>query len=255
MEQTFAESLVKIAAPEDEIVQTLENSPKTVTSPDTVGTIKAPVTNKEPVTSRNLFRNHDTHPMIFYVFLSDYYGPLWVTWLPESLWLVIERDFKTSIATVSKEKINAVKTLLMVDSFWREWEIFEKVAHALNNNVSKFNMLQPPSLGQLVNAVMIAARIRHDLPFEEEIGRYVAAVAKNEGVEYLPAPLNFAQKFLGEIPKDVEDRYQALSKIAWTEADIQETAPDIQSLKLLLAQGYAQYRKTQLVEQGRTVAK
>lgn len=250
-ETTFLNGLKKTAALEPELGDTLEPlpGPIQVDGPDIESAIRAPGEKREPVTKANLFQNADTHPLIFYLILLDKYGPIWATWIPDSVWLAIEKDYKTTIAAVTKEKINALLTLLRVDGFWQEWDVFEKICHALNNNIVRFDIIQPPTLGQMFNAVHIAHRLRSDMKFEEEVARYVSGVADLEGVEYLPKPLHFAQRYIGKIPQDVMERLDALTRNPWTYRDLKETAADIQALRILVGQTYTNYRKNQLKEQ------
>lgn len=256
--EKFAEGLKKVAAPPDapDTVDLQEPipGPVQVDTPDVEGTIVGEAEPKDRVTRQNLFRNSATHPLVLYTFLLDKYGPIWITWRPDSLWIVIERDFKTNLASITKEKINAIKTLMMVDSFWRDWEVFEKVTQALNNNTVRFDIIQPPTLGQMWNAVTIARGARPDVTeFEPEVAGYVAAAAQEEGVEYLPPPLDFAQIILGDPPKDVVKRFKELSK-SGTAVEFQETAADIQALKLHIAQEYTAFRNNQARAQGEVVA-
>lgn len=255
--QLFALNLQKSSAPRDpDDLDSYEefSGPVRVDTPDMEGPVSGKDEPVRPVTPANIFRNSAAHPVILYTFMLDKYGPDWLTWDPDAIWLVIERDFKTSIASITKEKLNAVKALLMVDSFWRDWEVFEKTTQALNNNIVRFDILQPPTLGQLVNAVRLAKKLRPDMKtFEDEVARYVSAIALEEGVEYLPPPLSFAQPFLGPAPKDVVARYKELSAVPLDKAQLQETAPDIQATKLLIAVEYANFRERQAKAQSETI--
>jgi hypothetical protein len=248
IDTAFIESLTKLGVAVQDDLEPVQ-LPLHSDSSDTVGSIKAKASPKDPVTLKNLFRNADVHPTVLDIYLTNRYGPVWITWLSDSLWMIIERDFKTTVATINKEKINALKTIHLVDSYWLDWETFEKVTQALNNNTPRFDIMQPPTIGQLINSIQVVQGIRKDMEFDEEIGRYISAIALEEGIEYLPEPLAFAQKYLGEAPKDVVSRLNELSKTSWTEADIKETPEDIQALRLLLAQAYTNFRKEQLKEQ------
>lgn len=256
--ELFALNLQKSSAPKEP--SELDNfeefsGPVRVDTPDMEGPVLGKDEPIRPVTSSNIFRNSAAHPVILYTFMLDKYGPAWLTWDPDAIWLVIEKDFKTSIASITKEKLNAIKTLISVDSFWWVWEVFEKVTQAMNNNIVRFDILQPPTLGQMVNAVRLAKKMRPEMKtFEEEVARYVSAIALEEGVEYLPPPLTFAQPFLGPAPKDVVARYKELSTTPLSKVRFSETAPDIQAAKLLIAVEYANFRERQAKAQAETIA-
>lgn len=150
-----------------------------------------------PSEAARLFRAHNSHPVALTMALMDAMGPHWIEWEPETLKAEIYRlaDIKT-ISENNWNKIQAVRTLLCAVSFWNDWGTFEKVIHALNNNVPRFDVVQVCSLPQLMAGVDIAGAIRNDQQFSDEVARYVAACAMDVGVTYLPPPLDFAAEVL-----------------------------------------------------------
>ena len=162
-----------------------------------------------------LLRYHDAHPITFMMVLMkgfkeleekqpaqdedrSYFGLDWLEWDPEVLHSEIRGLYgAVTISEHNWQKIQALRTLMTSVGFWHEWEVFEKVIHALNNNVPRFDVAQPCSMAQLMAGVDIANSMRRD-GFGDEIKRYVAACAMEEGVMYLPPPLDFAQDILSE---------------------------------------------------------
>ena len=170
-----------------------------------------------------LLRFHDAHPITYVMVLMKYFGVEWFEWDPEVLDHEIQQTFnvppldgepepeleidpdtnlpkygaKKRASIHNWEKIQAARTLMTTVGFWREWEIFEKVIQSLNNNIPRFDVAQPCSIAQLMAGVDIANSMRVE-QFSDEIARYVAACAMNEGVTYLPPPLDFAQRILSE---------------------------------------------------------
>lgn len=159
--------------------------------------IPAPIReSREPIV--RLFSYHDAHPVTFSMVLMEKFGTDWIEWEADTLRSEILTDFKTnSISDHNWQKIQAVRTLLLTVGFWKEWHVFEKVLQALNNNIPRFDLGQKCSLAQLMAGVDIANQIRKD-EFSDEIGKYVAACALDEGVVYLPPPLDFGQNALAE---------------------------------------------------------
>jgi hypothetical protein len=144
------------------------------------------------------FGFHDAHPVTFSILLTNKFGSDWVGWEPETLRSEILREFKApSISEHNWSKIQATRTLLRTTGFWVEWHIFEKMLQALNNNVPRWDLCQKCSLAQLMAGVDIANTIRQR-NFDEEVAKYVAACAIDEGITYLPPPLDFAQLHLSE---------------------------------------------------------
>ncbi len=149
------------------------------------------------VTSKNLFSNPDTHPVVLDFALLRQFQFGWFSWLPETLFHEIEQTFKTSIAEVNRLKILAVQSMHVTDSFWEQWEIFEKTLNALNGTVPRLDVMQPPDVSFLLSGVDMANAIRKE-EFSDEVGRYVAGCLLFENVTYAPPPLDFAKDFLAQ---------------------------------------------------------
>lgn len=150
----------------------------------------------EPIT--RFFSYHDAHPVALTMALMEKFSVDWFEWEPETLKQEILTTFRaTSVSEHNWQKIQAVRTLTQTVGFWSEWHIFEKIIQALNNNVPRFDITQRCTMAQLMAGVDIAKQIRQE-EYDEEIHRYVAACALEEGVTYLPPPLDFAQRVLSQ---------------------------------------------------------
>jgi hypothetical protein len=151
---------------------------------------------REPII--RFFSYHDAHPVALMLVLMEKFSVDWFDWEPETLKQEILSTFNaTSISEHNWQKIQAVRTLTRSEGFWEEWHVFEKILQALNNNVPRFDITQRCTLAQLMAGVDIANQVR-DEEYSEEIQRYVAACALDEGVIYLPSPLSFAQRVLSQ---------------------------------------------------------
>lgn len=144
------------------------------------------------------FSYHDAHPVALMFVLMEKFGIDWLEWEADTLKTEILRTFKaTSVSEHNWQKIQAIRTLTSTMGFWKEWPIFEKIIQALNNNVPRFDITQRCTVSQLMAGVDIANTVRRE-PYEDEIQRYVAACCLDEGVTYLPPPLEFAQRVLSQ---------------------------------------------------------
>jgi hypothetical protein len=141
-----------------------------------------------PLTMRNLFIHHDAHPIVLDFALVKQYGREWLNWEPETIYSEIAKDFNCQISEHARSKIQAVKTLHCTDLAWKSWNVFEKVAQALNNNIPRFDLMQPLSLEQVYGAVDIMEGLENE-EFSEEVQRYMAACIMNEEVTFAPPPL------------------------------------------------------------------
>lgn len=149
---------------------------------------------KEPII--RFFGYHDSHPVALVMVLFRQFGADWVEWEPETLKAEVLSEFNaTSISENNWQKIQAARTLFQSSGFWSEWEVFEKIIQALNNNIPRFDISQPCSLPQLMAGIDIANTLREE-SFDDEIQRYVVACALEEGVIYLPETLTFAQEVM-----------------------------------------------------------
>lgn len=219
-----------------------------------------------PITSRNLWVHHDTHPVVYDVALLREYGADWFVWEPETLWKEICEDFHVpSISDHARTKIQAIKTLHINEWYWSKWEVFCWLTQALNNNIPDFQVMQKPSIAQLFNSVDIGTMVRDDEEFTPELQMFVAASMVEEGVFYSPAPVAFCQdeivqlleaRQLGtELIDQVQKRYREISQVsaaAWAaspEPILQENVVDIQVAKLKVACDYLALRRRQLQEQ------
>jgi len=221
-----------------------------------------------PITNKNLFVHHDTHPVVFDLALLAKYDTDWFQWEPSTLWKEIKEDFHVpSISDHACAKIQAIKTIHINEWFWDKWEVFCWVTQALNNNIPDFQVIQKPSVAQLLNAVDIATMIRVGEEFNQEVQSWVAASVVEEGVFYVPEPIKFCQDEISELLSEkkidaapqttsaVEKRFKeitALPEEAWSKGDepiLQETVEDIQVAKLKVACDYLALRRRQLKDQ------
>jgi hypothetical protein len=149
---------------------------------------------EEPIV--RFFSYHEAHPVAITIVLLEKFGVDWFEWEPEALKSEILQTFKaTSVSEHNWQKIQAIRTLTRSTNFWEEWSAFEKVIQALNNNIPRFDIAQRCTMSQMMAGVDIANQIR-DESYAEEVQRYIAACSLDEGVTYLPSPLDFAQRIL-----------------------------------------------------------
>jgi hypothetical protein len=221
-----------------------------------------------PITKKNLYVHHDTHPIVFDIALLAKYDLDWILWEPQTLWHEIKGDFRVpSISDHTCAKIQALRTLHINEWFWTKWEVFCWITQALNNNIPDFVALQKPSIAQLFNAVEISDMVRSGEEFSPEVQHWVAACMVDEGVFYAPKPISFCQEPLIQVLKDskiengeaiiaaVQNRYREIIKIPkedWAKyptSIFTETTADIQTAKLKVANDYLILRQEQLKDQ------
>lgn len=246
--------------------QTVLVSPAETVAPTMVGV--AQDRSFAPISSKNIWVHHDTHPVVFDVSLLKQYGTDWFVWEAETLWKEIKEDFHIpSISDHSKAKIQAIKTLHITEAFWERWEFFCWINQALNNNISDWLVLQKPSLAQLFNTADISSMVRQGEQFSVEVKGFMAAAVVDEGVFYTPHPIEFCQEEVTNLLNElnipdhvklmtqVQDRYREIISVpieTWTSSGdpiLLENAVDIQVAKLKVAWDYLSKRRNQLKDQ------
>lgn len=182
-----------------------------------------------------IFTYEYTHPAVLDVVCLSKFGHEWYGWLGETIAQEIKLSFNTNVSRVNWSKLMAVKTMHVVDTYWEEWEVFEKITNALNGVPPTIGVVQGLDTNQLINGVEIANMIRKET-FNEEIARYVAACLLHDHVHYAPPPVDFAQPFIPFSYETEKARFEELSK--QPNPDIKETAEDQQAGKLIIANDY-----------------
>ena len=249
----------------------------------------APTQPATPVTIKNLFTHHDANALLLDMVLLDKYGPKWLTWEPETVWDEIADDYKQTVSTHNASKIQAMKTLHVVEAPWKAWEVFTPVCQAVNNNIPDFKTLCRPSVPQIIYAVTLMNLVNSEEQFSEEVSKFIAACFLDDDVLYLPPPVDFAQDEAmmlryrctkcGRIdvdednmmcdscgapqsalikeptwdPAPVKKRYDQIVSQGEDHDVLQESAVDIQVAKLLVAKLYTEFRMSQFKEQAGVV--
>lgn len=146
-----------------------------------------------PITFVNLFQHPDAHPYVLDLALLKKYGPEWLEWERETLLLRIPADFRTaSISDLTFAKLNAMKTLHYVDTYWLSWEVFLPVTMALNGLFPDFQTMQVPTVSQCIVSVDIANRVR-EVPWSDEMLSYLEIIHKFDGIFCPIHPLDFVE--------------------------------------------------------------
>lgn len=148
------------------------------------------------------FKDEQTHPLVLLRKYLSMFGLDALEWEPEVIKRSVEDETGSSIARVNFIKLMSAISVANHDAFWKDWQSFHFLCQGLNNLIPSAAVMHSHSVGQMMTAVDIANTIREDLgsitntpSFTESVARYVAAQALEEGVWYLPEPLEFANKY------------------------------------------------------------
>ncbi len=173
--------------------------------------------------------------------LVEKYDRQWFEWEPETLWATIKKDFGTDLSELVRNKVNAAKLIYLTDSFWKDWNVFEKVVQAFSDHIPDFFTIEPPSPGEMAWAVGEASYMRPSVPFSEEVAAYTMAACKDAGLVLFPEELGFAQQQpLGSLAKDVKAAWNMIKDLE--EIEIQESEIGVNLVRLQAIQVYVEER-------------
>lgn len=140
----------------------------------------------------NLLQHPHTHPIALDMLYLRKYGPEWLRWEPETI-ILRSRAEKQEISRLNMHKLMACKALHMVDTYWRQWEVFLWCTSAFNGVPPDFDVMQVPTVAQVLLSVSTANRIRKDVEWSEELRAYLSVVFTHDGVFCPPPPCDFVE--------------------------------------------------------------
>jgi len=196
-------------------------------------------------THGKIFSSRRTHPLRLYDVLNSRYNKKWVTWEPETLWWAIRRDFGP-VGDLTRNKIQALRTALVTDLPWGDWDVFEDCGLAWNDITPIFGAFQPMSPMQTAFAVSILQALRPDAPFDHEVSAYIAALLEDNGFVFAPEEwfpgaqaLIDRKEWLAGLKVTITETWDKLQQADWSKVDWRSDHPiDIHIAKLLAVKAY-----------------
>lgn len=136
------------------------------------------------------------------LFGSDFYN-----WDPDT----VKSELGTSVPEINLDKIQAVSTLVTTETFYRYWEVFEKIGNCFCCNEPRFDTVTPLRPEECIWA-MIEAKLNDETygPYYMEVIEYVKQVFKHEGVVVCPNYMNFLK-----LPKVYMTSAQKTEQESW----------------------------------------
>jgi ribosomal protein L37E len=147
------------------------------------------------LTRQSTFSSAYVHPLAADRLLEEKYGVEWLLWEPETLWTTITKDFAlhAELSRTVRAGLQAVRTLHNTDQFFEEWQVTNWVTQALDGTLPDFDSLQDAEPGQLMHAVYCAKLSRGNMPYADEVQKWMACEFLDAGLLYAPPPLEFIQ--------------------------------------------------------------
>jgi len=203
----------------------------------------------------NLFQHPDAHPIVLDLALLKKYGPEWLEWEPETLEWRIPQDFPTTeVSSMNMEKIMAVKTLHVIDTYWTQWEIFNWCTMPFNFVPPDFDVMQVPTYAQCVVSVDTANRLRDDAKWSEEVKIFIATCAWNDGIFCPIEPADFIEMDTSKLVVDCAEVKEWWPSVRATgKAPTDETVTAEQLRRALDVHNYLEENRQLLRDQIRLV--
>lgn len=165
------------------------------------------------VSAKNIFRHPDAHPYVLDLLLLQRFGPEWLSWEGESLLLLVPESFGQVLSDLNLAKVQAMKTLHLVDTYWKQWEIFLWCTMSLNGGFPNFAVLQVPTVAQCLVSIDIANCVREDVVFGEEVKGFLGGVYWHDGIHLLIPPTpTLSLLSTGSIPESVQKERAAVAE-------------------------------------------
>lgn len=203
-------------------------------------------------TTINLFQHPEAHPFVLDLALLRKYGPEWLQWEPETLEARILKDFHTtSLSQLNFDKLQAVKCIHLVDTFWEAWTVFSPCTQALSGTPSDFRVAQVITVPQMLIAVDTASKLRADMEYGLEVRTFMESAHLYDGMVCPIAPL----EAILDIEADDYDVDCEAVKARWDEVRASGKAPqgdtveDVQLFRMLEAHQILEENRKQLQDQ------
>lgn len=192
-DERFLEAL-RVVGADAARAATDETAEVEASSPDEVRLEATRVPLPTGVTPTNILRHPDAHPIALDMLLLRQWGPEWMVWEAETLQHLVPMEFKgQTLSDLNLAKIQACRTLHLVDTFWERWEVFNWCTAAVNSEFPDFELMQVPSAAQVLVSVDTASRIRDDVAWSEEVRKFVGAVFRHDELFVPLPPADFAE--------------------------------------------------------------
>lgn len=139
-----------------------------------------------------------------YGILNENFGRQWWNWEPETVWQTLKKEHGFDPDEDLRNLVSALQLTVTTNQPFENWHVFEKVGQAFNQNPVDFGVVQPLEPQEVALTLKILRAMRPKMKFDSEICGYLAAVAKNAGIVYLPKEIFTAgcQDFLDRMGND-----------------------------------------------------
>lgn len=184
------------------------------------------------------------------------YGPMYIDWDSDALKTELTEDFGL-VGDMTWERIQAGRLLHKNNSFWKEWEVFEKVTAAIVGEHPIFSYSQPPEADEIAVAIDTALKVE-DYAYDDDVLGYIAAACLADGLWYFEGPLEVAQSAVLEHDrrKNIDRDFELVaSKLQTIDSyiDSPDTAIEVQVNNVIAVRKAVETQRTRVHKQMQTL--
>jgi hypothetical protein len=203
-----------------------------------------------PETTRQVFTNKNSHPLVLDLVLLKEFGPSYLEWEPETCWAEIRQTWGTTISETNRNKVQAVRTCHVSSQPYEAWEIFEKVAAGLFGLMPRFDYIQKATPHRACVSLDVITQIKENKSVLPEVYKYAAATMLDYGMIYGTGALTPCNKYTAKMAgKTVQDKVkEAVEQNKRPKFDGTNDS-DIQLMKSLSVRDYSDSVSKMLVGQ------
>ncbi len=129
----------------------------------------------------------------------------WLDYEPMALWVALRDEVrnmgKKDLDEKYKNMVLAVRACMGTERPYREWDIFENTALALNEEIPITDEMQEIFTPEVALAVKVMNELNPEAEWSDEVKAYIAVVAKKDGYIAMPKELLMSQGVLDGITK------------------------------------------------------
>jgi hypothetical protein len=121
------------------------------------------------------------------------YGVESLEYDPELLRHQIEKDYDIHLEDIQMDKLQAAMAVMLTDSFYTDWRVFETTCHLFHNEPVIADLLNPLDAEDIAVGIAEAAMIKmdtgstsEDLIFDQEVRAYAGRIFHDYGLFKAP---------------------------------------------------------------------
>jgi len=144
------------------------------------------------VSAKGLFTERFIPPRVYTQVLGKMFGNAWLRWEPETLWDEIRSETGAQVSDEVRDKLLALRLLMVADNFWDEFTVFENTILAFNDRMVDPTYMQVCLPQELGYGLTVANNVKVK-KFDSEIVNYIRACCEQDGLAVYHRSFAFAQ--------------------------------------------------------------